>query len=233
LLPTDDMTFLDRTDAGRQLAPLVRAHGLRDPLVLGITRGGVPVAAEIARALAAPLDLCVVRKLLTRDGVGIGAIAEGGGLYLDDARAAKLGVHPDEVSRLVQRETSEVDRLALLLRDERPRSVRDRDVILADDGLVSAATLIAAARGLRERGARRIEVAVPVAAMAAIELLRPEVERITSLIVDELVVAIGTRYRDFSAISEAEVVDQLAGSRRTSTSSSTPSSSATFTGFVR
>jgi putative phosphoribosyl transferase len=227
------MTFLDRTDAGRQLAPLVRAHGLRDPIVLGITRGGVPVAAELARALDAPLDVCVVRKLLTREGVGIGAVAEGGGLYLDDARLASLGIHPDEVSRLVQRETSEVHRLALLLRDERPRSIRDRDVIVADDGLVSAATLIAAAHGLRERGARRIEVAVPVAATAAIELLRPEVDRVTCLVADEHVVAIGTRYRDFSAISEAEVVDLLAGARRTSTSSSTPSSSPTFTGFVR
>jgi len=208
------MKFLDRADAGRQLAHALRARDTRNTIVMGLTRGGVAVAAELAHELAAPLEICVARKLLTRDGVAFGCVAEAGGLYLDLARVAALGLHSQDVNEVVQREAANVVALSALYRDRPALLVGGRDVILVDDGLTSIAAVRAAAHSLRRRHARTIVLAVPVANAHSVDELRPEVDRVVCLDSDELLATVGARYCEFSAVSEAEVVDLLVASRR-------------------
>ncbi len=210
------MTFFHRTDAGRQLAASLRGTSRVDPVVVGITRGGVPVAAEVARILGAPLEICVVRKLVAPGPppVTIGAVAEGDIRCLDEAAICKLGVSAAAVDEIAAREIAQVERLAKLFRDHPPLDVRARDVILVDDGLLTGATMRAAAWSLRAREPRRITLAVPVANSEALDSVRPDVDYAVCLEIDRLLVAIGTRYADFWPVSEAEVVDLLAASRR-------------------
>ncbi len=210
------MTFLHRSDAGRQLADSLRGSARIHPIVVGITRGGVPVAAEIARRLGAPLEICVVRKLIAPGPppVTIGAVAEGDVRCIDENAICKLGVSADDVYEIAARETVQVERLGRLFRDRPPLDVRGRDVILVDDGLLTGATMRAAAWSLRAREPRRLTLAVPVANSEAFDSVRPDVDDAVCLEVDRMLVAIGARYGDFWPVSEAEVVGLLAGSRR-------------------
>lgn len=209
------MRFRNRADAGRQLASLLHPRARDVPVIVGVVRGGVPVAAEIARALSSPLEICVVRSLLTRTEprLSIGAVAERGAMYLDPARAAKLSIGDEEVERLVAEQVAEVDRLAVVLRDGPPLDLRDRDVILVDDGIVTGSTVRAAIRSLR-RVARSVELAVPVGATAVIERLRPFVDHLYCLVSEPSLTAIGARYDSFEAVSEAEVASLLAATPR-------------------
>jgi len=214
------MTFINRTDAGRQLAQALRAYRRVDPVVIGMTRGGVPVAAQVARELGAQLDICVVRKLVsTADPpVTIGAVAEGGATYVDTTRTRALSSL--ELERIVARETSEVVRLGALLRDRPPVPLRGRDVIVVDDGVVTVGTIRAAARALRDQGPRFLELAVPIANTNVLDDLRADFDRVTCLIDDPLLVAIGARYVEFSPVSEAEVAGLIArAADRTATTS--------------
>ena len=210
------MKFLDRTDAGRQLGIVLRSHGLVDPVVVGLVRGGVPVAAEVARTLDAPLEICIVRKLIApgEPQLTIGAVAEGSAIYVDEARTQDLGLTVEDLEHAIARERSEVARLAELLRSRPPLDLLGRDVILVDDGAVTGGTIRAAARAMHGRGARSLELAVPVGASEVIEALRPEFDRILCLIADRMLVAIGARYSTFPPVSETEVIALLAASRR-------------------
>ncbi len=205
------MMFRDRADAGRQLASVLRSPARDVPVIVGVVRGGVPVAAEIARVLSSPLEICVVRSLIARTEprVSIGAVAERGAMYLDPARAARLSIADDEVERLVAHQASEVDRLAAVLRDRPPLDLRDRDVILVDDGIVTGSTIRAAIRSIR-RVARSVELAVPVGATAVIERIRPFVDQLHCLVSAPGLTAVGARYDSFEAVSEAEVASLLA-----------------------
>lgn len=210
------MRFINRTDAGRQLADTYRGHSLVAPVVVGLSRGGVPVAAEMARELALPLEICVVRKLVARyePPVAIGAVAEGGGRYLDEGRIRELGLGDRELAAIVAREQTEIARLSQLLRDRPPLDLRGCDVILVDDGAITGATILAAVVSLRARGVRRIELAIPVASSEALDAVRPWFDRVIFLTAEPMLVAVGARYDDFWPVSDAQVANLLAASRR-------------------
>ena len=199
--------FFNRYDAGRQLGIALVAHRPADPVIIGLSRGGVPVAAEVARILEAPLDLCIVRKVMIGD-LTIGAVSEGG-IYLDDALITRHSIWPWAVDAAIDREIAEVDRSAELLRDGSPLSLAGRDVILVDDGVTTGLTIRAAARALRRRGPATLELAVPVASINVLDTLRPAFDRVTCLEAEPLAGAIGARYQQFLPVSEAEVVAVL------------------------
>ena len=201
--------FLNRTDAGRQLAQALHGHPRVSPVVIGVVRGGVPVAAEIARELALPLDLCVVRRLLapTDPPVPFGAVAESDAIYLDETREHRLSAR--DIVTEIARERAEVARLCELLRDRPALDLTGRDVIVVDDAATSIDMLRAAARSMRKRGARSLELAIPVASSQVLADLHTDYERITCLVEDYLLVAIGARSSDFYPVSEAEVVQAV------------------------
>lgn len=205
--------FLNRTDAGRQLASqLGRYAGRSDVLVLGLPRGGVPVAFEIAMSLDAPLDVFVVRKLGLpgHEEFGIGAIASGGVRVVDDSVLRAYGVDEETLERITERERRELERRERLYRDDRPfPNAADRIVILVDDGLATGSTMRAAVSALRAEGPREIVVAVPVGApetCAAMSKLADEVE---CLAMPEPFYAVGLWYADFEQTDDDEVHDLL------------------------
>jgi putative phosphoribosyl transferase len=212
------MSFLNRADAGRQLADTLRARRRPTSVIVGVTKGGVPVAAELASILGAPLDLCVVRKLVVQrpTPLTIGAIAEGGATSLDSTVMGRFAVTAHELGETLQREAAEVVRLGQWLRPHPPLDVRGRDVILVDDGALTGATLRAAAFALSTRRLRSLELAVPVGAAHVIDSLRADFDRVTCLECEADLVAVGARYVNFPPVSDAEVVALLeaAGPRR-------------------
>jgi putative phosphoribosyl transferase len=210
------MPFRDREEAGQRLAALLGRYRDEAPLVLGLPRGGVPVAWEVARALDAPLDVFVVRKLGApfQPELGIGAIAEGGIVVLDE-RAGALGITEADIEAIKERESRELSRRVQRFRGGRPPpDVRGRTVILVDDGIATGGTARAAVRAARELGARRIVLAVAVAPASTVEALAPEVDDLVCVEAPEDLYAIGLWYRDFRQVSDEEVADWLARARR-------------------
>jgi len=208
------MSFLNRADAARQLADVLRGRHPIMPLVVGMTHGGVPVGAELARLLHAPFDICIVRSLVSPAGTVYGAVAEGGATYVDFPHARRLGIGPFEVDRAVEHERLDVERLRQLFRDRSPPiPARGFDAILVDDGLVGHELLRAAILSLRSRGVFAIELAVPLASTSALDAVRAEVDHVTYLEVDPYLTAIGARYKELRPVSDAEVMDELAGAR--------------------
>jgi putative phosphoribosyl transferase len=210
------MTFANRLDAGRQLGAALLAHPPADPVVVGILRGGVPVAAEVAHVLHAPLELCVVRKLFSpgSPSFAFGAVAEPDAVYLDEAELAKLALSPAAVRQAIALETLEVARLGELLRDQPPLPLAGRDAILVDDGVTTVDTLRAAVRAIRGQRPASVTLAVPLGDRELIEALRPHFDRVLCLTAEDMLVAVGSRYRDFWPVSENEVAALLAASRR-------------------
>jgi putative phosphoribosyl transferase len=205
--------FLNRTEAGRLLAAELRPHGSRsDVLVLGLPRGGVPVAFEIALALDAPLDVFVVRKLGLpgHEEFGIGAIASGGVRVVDEAVLRAYGVDPDTLDRITERERVELERRERLYRDDRPfPSVADRVVILVDDGLATGSTMRAAIAALRAERPREIIVAVPVGAPETCAAISKLADEVVCLETPEPFYAVGLWYEDFGQTEDEEVHDLL------------------------
>lgn len=210
------MRFQDRTDAGRQLAALLTEYRDESPLVLGLPRGGVPVAYEIARTLGVPLDVWVVRKVGApgQPELGLGAVAEGGALFLDRGMMRSLGVSEAEVSRTAEWEAEEVDRRVARFRGAHPApDIQGRTVILVDDGVATGGTVRAAIRALRERRPGKIVLAVPVGAVESLESLRPEVEDIVCVHPAEFMRSVGEFYDDFNQTPDEEVQQLLARAR--------------------
>lgn len=204
--------FQNRVDAGRQLARELQVYREQSPLVLGLPRGGVPVAAMIARELRAPLDIWVVRKVGApfQPELGIGAVAEGEEVFIDEVTAGFFGVSPEEVEQLLAQKRAEVAERAKLFRHGRqPPDVHGRTVIVIDDGIATGGTVRAAVRALRKRGAKRIVLAVPVASSQALESMRAEVDEVVCLHSDPNLTAIGLWYQDFSQTSDEEVIKYL------------------------
>lgn len=204
--------FRDRKDAGRRLASLLERYRAEEPVIVGIPRGGVPVAAEVARALRAPLDVIVARKLgaPVNPEYGIGAIAEGGARVVSEQALRRLHIAPGELAGLLARAEEEMATLVQRLRDGRlPQSVEGRTTILVDDGLATGRTARAAALSLRRRGATRVVLAVPVAAASSVAELRASVDEVVCEQMPEDLWAIGFWYEDFSPTSEAEVASLL------------------------
>ena len=200
--------FRDRNDAGAQLAERLEAYRGHDLLVLGIPRGGVAVAAEIARRLNAELDIIVARKLgapFERE-LAIGAVTANGGRYLNDALVKAAGVTVEFLQAVTADEMAEADRREGRFRGKRaaPR-IDGRTVIVVDDGLATGATMRAAVRSLRKRQPARLVVAIPVAPPETCAALRAEVDEIVALYEPELFLAVGLHYQDFSPTEDREI----------------------------
>ncbi|MCX4728168.1 phosphoribosyltransferase [Streptomyces sp. NPDC090052] len=210
------MRFRDRREAGRDLAAAllasVAADGLVRPLVLGLPRGGVPVAAEVARALEAPLDVLVVRKIGApgQPETGVGAIA-GDDPPLFDSRSLRwLGLSEDALASTVARERTELHRREDLYRHGRPPLVCEgRTVILVDDGLATGVTARAAVRHLRRQAPGRLLLAVPVGAADGTAALRQEADDVICLQQPALFQAVGQWYEQFDQTSDGEVIEIL------------------------
>lgn len=186
---------------------------LFDPLVIALPRGGVPVAREIAERLDAPLEVFGVRKLAhpDRPEIGFGAIAEDGTRLVDPESARLLGLRNGDLDRVTAREVTELRRRVDLYRDGRPApDVRDRTVVIVDDGVATGLTDAAAIRAIRHRGARRVILAVPVCSAAAMELLHEWADTIVTLRIPAHFRGVGDSYLDFSQVSDGEVLDALA-----------------------
>jgi predicted phosphoribosyltransferase len=207
--------FVDRADAGRQLADRLAVFSRANrPLLLALPRGGVPVAAAVAGALGIPFDVLVVRKLGVpgHEEYAMGAIAAGGVLVLDHQVVARLAIPLDAVERVIQRETHELERREKLFRDGRPPpEVAGRTVIVVDDGIATGSTMSAAVELLRKRGAGRVVVAVPVSARDSASRLRREADEVITLLEPRDFSAVGQWYLDFSQTGDEEVRRLLDG----------------------
>lgn len=204
--------FEDRADAGRRLSALLELVRGDRQVVLGIPRGGVPVAAEIARALHAPLDVLVVRKL----GVpgyaefGFGAIGEGGVRVLDADVVSRLGLDPADIERVAQGEREELERRVALYRPGRPTlDLSGRTAVIVDDGAAMGGTMLAAIAVARALGAERVLVAVGVAPHDAADRLRAAADEVLVALSPQEFSSVGQWYRDFSQLSDDEVVRLL------------------------
>jgi putative phosphoribosyl transferase len=205
--------FTDRRDAGRRLATdLADYAGRDDVVVLGLPRGGVPVAYEVARSLGARLDVFVVRKLGVpgHEELAMGAIASGGVRVLNEDVVATAGIQPAEIEFVAGRE---LERLAAQERDFRgerpPANVGGRTAIAVDDGLATGATMRAAVIALRERGAARIVAAVPTAPGATCQALRRLADDVVCVSTPDPFLAVGLWYADFAPVSDREVRELL------------------------
>ena len=207
------MVFEDRADAGRQLArQLMHFADRPDVMVLGLPRGGVSVAFEVATALHAPLDVLLSRKLGVpgQPELAFGAVAAGGGRYLDEDLVRITGISNIEVERITIEVRHELDRRAALYRGNRPTlQVAGRTVILVDDGMATGASTYAAVQALRPMQPARLIVAVPVASPAAWAWLRKFVDEIVCLYLPDTFLAVGEFYEDFAQVEDAEVVEML------------------------
>ena len=209
--------YRNRTDAGRRLAGMLQDYaGRPDVIVLGLPRGGVPVAFEVAQALHAPLDVFVVRKLglPAHPELAIGAIASGGVRIVDQGALRRFGVTEEQLAAVAATEERELRRREGQYRDGLPLpDVAGKTVILIDDGLATGATMAAAATALRAQGPGRLVVAVPVAAAETCEAFQGLVDEVVCGATPEPFHAVGLWYEDFSQTSDDEVRELLARSR--------------------
>jgi predicted phosphoribosyltransferase len=207
------MRYRDREHAGRVLGERLGSYaGRENLLILGLPRGGVPVAFEVARALRAPLDVFVVRKLGVPgyQELAMGAIASGGVRVLNEDVVAELGIDEATIARAAAAENAELERREGALRGERdPVEVSGRTVILVDDGLATGSTMRAAAAAVRSQGAERLVVAVPVGAEQTCNKIRAEVDEVVCVLTPAPFRAVGLWYEDFSPVTEDEIRDLL------------------------
>jgi predicted phosphoribosyltransferase len=204
--------FANREDAGRQLAQLVRASGDDPCVVLGIARGGVPVAREIASLAHVYLDVLVVRKVgvPSQPEFAMGALGEEGVLVTDDATVRGLGISEERFQLAVDRERSELTRRVRLYRQGHPyRDLEGVTAVVVDDGLATGATAECACRVVRARGATRVVMATPVASASAASRMERLVDRLLTLERVAGPFAVGQWYEDFGQISDVEVIDAL------------------------
>lgn len=206
-------SFEDRVDAGRQLAERLGEREWPDAVVLGLPRGGVPVAFEVAHALQAPLDVLIVRKVGVpwHPEVALAAVGEEGAVVRNDAVIAHAGVTAAALSEAEQRERDEVERRATRFRGGRgPHSLEGRTALIVDDGVATGASMRAACAIARARRAGRIVAATPVAPPDVVETLRSEVDEVVCLSAPHDFMAVGMHYVDFPQTPDAEVVRLLA-----------------------
>jgi putative phosphoribosyl transferase len=208
------MLFQNRTDAGRQLAKALLKYKNRHPVILALPRGGVSVAAEVAAALDAPLDLLLVRKigLPSQPELAMGAVTDGEEpTIIRNRDVIELsGISADEFDAVCEEERTEIERRRKRYLGDRARSkVKGQVVIIIDDGIATGATTLAAIRAVRRREPKELVLAVPVAPLDTINMLQPEVDAIVCLDTPEDLGAIGYFYRDFRQVSDDEVIAAL------------------------
>ncbi|PXY22269.1 phosphoribosyltransferase [Prauserella muralis] len=206
------MRFDDRADAGRELGERLRFLRERHPIVLGLPRGGVVVAREVADALGAPLDALLVRKIGAprQPELAVGAVGEGGVLVTNTGLQQRLGLSHEDVEAAARHEFAELDRRAARYRRGRPAlAVTGRTVVLVDDGVATGATVRAALRVLRARGAGRVVLAVPVAPADVLEELAASADHTVCPNPRVWMRAVGHAYRDFPEVTDAQVIALL------------------------
>ena len=205
--------FHDRVDAGRPLADLLHAAGMGDEVVvLGLPRGGVPVASEVARVLGAPLDVIIVRKLGVpfEPELAMGALGEDGVRVDNEGVMGSAALSVSDMEAIVAQEEAELVRRARRYREGRPRlELQGRCAVIVDDGIATGSTARAACRVARAHGAVRVVLAVPVAPKATALALHDEYDDVFSVASPERFFAVGEWYDDFTPTSDAEVVELL------------------------
>jgi predicted phosphoribosyltransferase len=205
--------FRDRSEAGRRLATRLAQYADRpDVLVLALPRGGVPVGYEVARALRAPMDVFIVRKLGVpgHEELAMGAVASAGVRVLNDQVVSGLGIPDYVIDAVADWEQQELQRRERLYRGQRPPpDVQGKTVILVDDGLATGSTMLAAVRALRQLGPASVVVAVPVASRDTCELLKSEVDEVVCAVTPDPFYAVGLWYRNFSQTTDEEVRELL------------------------
>jgi len=205
-----EMTFRDRTEAGKMLAQRLTDYA-NDPavIVLALPRGGVPVAREVSRALKAPLDLYGIRKLSVPgiSELAMGAIACDGAQLLDDDAIERMGISQDDINHAIRVEKKELERRDRIYRGNRPfPSLAGRTVILVDDGAATGSTMLCAVRGVRQSHPKKVVVALPVAPGDTIQRLRLEADDVVVLSTPRYFFAVGQWYSDFTQVPDADVV---------------------------
>ncbi|MFC7340361.1 phosphoribosyltransferase [Saccharopolyspora griseoalba] len=210
--PSAAVGYTDRAHAGRVLARHLEDLDLVDPAVLGLARGGVPVAAEVARALGVRLRVCVARKIGApgQPELALGAVTAHGPPGYDERLVASFGLGEEELERLCERERAEALRREQRYNRGAPPRLSGRDAVLVDDGLATGATARAAIGMLRTFGPRRVVLAVPVGSPESVGALREEADVVVCVVQPVGFSAVGQWYRDFSATSEEEIAEILA-----------------------
>lgn len=207
--------FIDRAEAGRKLADALEKMELAEPVVLALPRGGVPVAAPIAERLGAPLDLVLVRKIGVpgHEELAAGAVAEGAEPVFNASVLASIGRRPGDFADAVAKKRAEIaERRKMYLGGREQVSLKGRTVIVVDDGIATGATVKAALGGVRESGAGRVILAVPVASAEALAEIEPMVDDTICLEMPSPFYAVGAHYRKFLQVDDDEVVAFLGGS---------------------
>ena len=209
--------FADRREAGRRLAEAVQALALADPVVLALPRGGVPVGFEVAKALSAPLDILLVRKIGApgHEEYGIGALVDGASpqVVVDEAAARMVGAGKDYIDRIVARELAEIERRRAAYRTGEPVPLTGRTVIVVDDGIATGGTVRAALQALARADMAKVVLAVPVAPAEVIAELRDLCDEVICLATPEPFHSVGSHYRDFTQTADEEVIRLLAGAK--------------------
>lgn len=207
------LRFSDRNDGGRRLAEKLRSYAIdASAIVLGLPRGGVVTAWEVAEALDLPLDVMIVRKLGTpgQPELAMGAIASGGIHVLNDDVVRALQIPQSKIDEVAKREEVELARREKLFRGDRPPlALGGRTVIVVDDGIATGSTMLAAIRCIRAQKPSRIVMAVPVAPPSTCERLRAEVDDVVCLSMPEFFSAVGEWYDDFAQVEDSEVVELM------------------------
>ena len=209
-----DAPFADRSEAGRLLGERLSDLRGEDAVVLGLPRGGVPVAAEVAHALDAPLDVFVVRKLGApgRPELAMGAIATGGVQVRNEGVVQQLGISAEAIDEVAADELRELRRREREYRGDRPPpELSGRVVLLVDDGLATGSTMLAAVQAVRQLGPRRLVVAVPVGARQSCDAVAEVADEVVCLRAPQDFMAVGFHYEDFSQTSDDEVREALEG----------------------
>ncbi|MFI5301660.1 MAG: phosphoribosyltransferase, partial [Polyangiales bacterium] len=212
--------FRDRSEAGQLLGARLSRYRCDTPLILGLPRGGVAVAYEVAHALGAPLDVWVVRKIGAplQPELAIGAVAEGGEIFLDEETMEAVGVTAASARALAATKRAEVEeRCRLFRRGARRPEIAGRTVIVVDDGLATGATARASLRALRRLGPKRLVLAVPIGAADSVAALAKEADEVVCLAPRDDLVAVGHWYEDFDAVADDEVLELLARARKVTT----------------
>ncbi|MHA1580703.1 MAG: phosphoribosyltransferase [Candidatus Freyarchaeota archaeon] len=208
--------FRDRVEAGTNLAKELQAYKRENPVVLAIPRGGVVVGYEVARELGAPLDIVIPRKIPSPHNpeLGVGAVAQDGTVIINQQIKEYLNVSDEYIQEEAERQIREIERRMRTYRGDRePVPVKDRVVILVDDGIATGGTMRAAIRSLRKQNPRKIVVAVPVAPPRTIKKIEEEADEVVCLLAYEPFEAVGQFYMDFRQTTDSEVINLLQKSK--------------------
>ncbi len=211
-IEAEQAIFADRSDAGRQLSRRLAPLAGEQVVVVALPRGGVPVADQVAAALDAPLEILAVRKLAAPQSpeYGIGAIAEDGSCVIDAEATKVWGISNGQLDAIIAAETTELARRVAAYRGERaPIDIEGKTVVLVDDGVATGITNMVALRALRRQRPERIVLAVPVCSPDALRRLRPEADQVICLRVPRRLRGVGQWYRDFSQVSDEQVLLEL------------------------